>query len=51
MNFLTKHGIGSYEELVELCVAVAVSIRTRENLRDTEPRIADHALLGKQIDT
>ncbi len=52
MNFLTEHGIGSYEELAERCDAVvAASIRTRENLRDTEQRIADLALLGKQIDT
>ena len=37
---------------MELCDAVAAaSIRTRENLRDTEQRIADLALLGKQIDT
>ena len=51
-NFLTEHGIGSYEELVERCDAVAAaSIRTRESLRDTEQRIADLALLGKQIDT
>ena len=52
MNFLTEHGIGSYEELVERCDAVSTaSIRTRESLRDTEQRIADLALLGKQIDT
>ena len=52
MNFLTEPGIGSYEELVERCDAVsAASIRTRESLRDTEQRIADLALLGKQIDT
>ena len=52
MNFLTEHGIGSYEELVERCDAVsAASIRTRENLQDTEQRIVDLALLGKQIDT
>lgn len=52
INFLTEHGIGSYEELVERCDAVAAaSIRTREALRDTEQRIADLALLGKQIDT
>ena len=52
MNFLAEHGIGSYEELVERCDAVsAASIRTRENLRDTEQRITDLALLGKQIDT
>lgn len=52
MNFLTEHGIGSYEELVERCNAVSdASIRTKESLRDTEQRIADLALLGKQIDT
>ena len=52
INFLTEHGIDSYEELVERCEAVsAASIRTRESLRDTEQRIADLALLGKQIDT
>ena len=52
MNFLTEHGIGSYEELVERCDAVvAASIRTRENLRDTEQRIANLSLLRKQIDT
>ena len=52
MNFLTEHGIGSYEELAERCDAVAAaSIRTRESLRDTEQQIADLTLLGKQIDT
>ena len=52
MNFLTEHGIGSYEELVERCDAIATaSIRTRESLRDTEQQITDLALLGKQIDT
>lgn len=29
----------------------AASIRTRESLRDTEQRIANRSLLGKQIDT
>ena len=52
MNFLTEHGIGSYEELVEQCDAVAAaSIRTRESLRDVEQQITDLAPLGKQIDT
>src|SRR5699024_5911077 len=52
MNFLTEHGIGSYEELVERCDAVAsASIRTRESLRHTEQQIADLTLLEKQIDT
>ena len=52
MNFLTEHGIGIYEELEERRDAIAAaSIRTRVSLRDTEQRIADLALLGKQIDT
>lgn len=52
MNFLTEHGISSYEELVERCDAVAAaSIRTRESLRDTEQRITNLALIGRQIDT
>ena len=52
MNFLTEHGIGSYEELVERCDAVtAAYIRTRDSLRDTEQQIADLAIIGKQIDT
>ena len=52
MNFLTEHGIDSYEELVERCDAIAAaSIRTRESLRDTEQRITDLTLLEKQIDT
>ena len=52
MNFLTEHGIGSYEALVERCDAVAAaSIRTGESLRAAEQQIADLALLGKQIDT
>ena len=52
MNFLTEHGIGSYEELAERCDTVAAaSIRTRESLRDTEQQITNLALLGKQIDT
>ena len=52
MNFLTEQGIGSYEELVERCDAVAAaSIHTRKSLRDVEQQITDLALLGKQIDT
>ena len=52
MNFLIEHGIGSYEELVERCDAVAAaSICTRESLRDTEQRITNLALIGKQIDS
>ena len=51
MNFLTEHGIGSYEELEERCDAVAAAaIRAREDLRDIEQQITDLTLLGKQID-
>ena len=52
MNFLTEHGIGSYEELEERCDAVsAASIRTRESLRDVEQQMTDLTLLRKRIDT
>ena len=52
MNFLTEHGIDSYEELKERCDAIAAAtIRTRESLRDVEQQLTDLALLGKQIDT
>ena len=52
MNFLAEHGIGSYDELVERCDAIAAaSIRTRESLRDTEQQIVDLSILRKQIDT
>ena len=52
MNFLTEHGIGSYKELAERCDAIfAASIRARKSLWDTEQRIADLALLVKQITT
>lgn len=51
-NFLTEHDIGSYEELAQRCNTVAAaSIRTRENLRDTEQQITDLTLLSKQIET
>ena len=52
MQFLTEHGIGSYEELAERRHAVAAaSIRTRESLRDTERQIADLALLWESRST
>ena len=51
MNFLTEHGIGSYEELVERCNAVsAASIRTREGLRDVEQgRTVDGETFMKEL--
>lgn len=53
MNFITKHGIGSCEKLVEryYTIAAPLSTPTRESLRDTERRIANLALLGKRTDT
>ena len=52
MNFITEHGIGSYQELAERSDAVSASvIRTRASLRDTEQKIADLALLSKHIAT
>lgn len=52
MNFITEHGIGSYEELAERSdAASAATIRTRESLRDTEQKIAELALLSKHIAT
>jgi len=52
MNFITERGIGSYEELAERSdAASAATIRTRENLRDTEQKIAELALLSKHIAT
>ena len=52
MSFLTEHGIGSYEELVERCNAVSAAfVRARESLRDVEQQITGLALLRKQIDT
>ena len=52
MNFLTEHGIGSYEELVERCDAVAAaSIRTREKPAGYGTADRRPCPPGKQIDT
>ena len=52
MNFITEHGIGSYEELAERCdAASAASARIKADLRETEQRIAGLSLLKKHIDT
>lgn len=51
MNFLTKHVIGSYEELMEQCDAVATtSVHTMKSPRNTELQIVNLTLLGKQTD-
>ena len=51
MNFLPEQSIDRYEEFAERCDDVAVTIRTRERLRDMEQQITNLALMGKQIDT
>ncbi len=52
MNFITEHGIGSYEELAERSdAASAASTQIKADLRETEQRIADLSLLKKNLDT
>ena len=52
MNFLTEHGISSYEVLVEKAmVVVANSDRLLASIKTTESRMEDLALLMKHADT
>jgi len=52
MNFLTEHGISTYEELEEKTAAVAAaSDRLLASIKSTENRMADLALLMKYADT
>ena len=51
-NFLTEHGIGSYEELLDRCEAVSTSVaRLKADLRDTGTRIDELALKMKHVGT
>ncbi len=51
-NFLTEHGIGSYEELVDRCEAASASVsRLKAGLRDTGARIDELALKMKHVGT
>ena len=51
-NFLTEHGIGSYEELLDRCEATTVSVaRLKADLRDTGARIDELALKMKHVST
>ena len=51
-NFLTEHGIGSYEELLDRCEATTVSVaRLKANLRDTGAKIDELALKIKHVGT
>ena len=51
-NFLTEHGIGSYEELLDRCEAATVSVaRIKANLRDAGAKIDELALKMKHVGT
>ena len=51
-NFLTEHGIGSYEELLDRCEAATVSVaRLKANLRDAGAKIDELALKMKHVGT
>ena len=51
-NFLTEHGIGSYEEWLDRCKATTVSVaRLKANLRDTGAKIDELALKIKHVGT
>ena len=51
-NFLTEHGIGSYEELLDRCEATTVSVaKLKANLRDTGAKIDELALKIKHVGT
>ena len=51
-NFLTEHGIGSYEELLDRCEAATVSVaRIKANLRDGGAKIDELALKMKHVGT
>lgn len=52
MNFLTEHGISSYEELEEKAVVIsAASDKLLATIKNTEGRIADLSLLVKHAAT
>ena len=51
-NFLTEHGIGNYEELVDRCEAASASTaRLKADLRDAGARIDELALKMKHVST
>ena len=52
MNFLTEHGIGSYEELLDRCEVASASVaRLKADLRDTRAKIDELALKMKHVST
>ena len=51
-NFLTEHGIGSYEELLDRCEAASASVaRLKADLRDTGAKADESALKMKHVAT
>ena len=51
-NFLTEHGIGSYEELLDRCEAASASVaRLKADLRDTGAKIDELTLKMKHVAT
>ena len=51
-NFLTEHGIGSYEELVDRCEAASASVvRLKADLRDTGAKVDELVLKMKHVST
>ena len=51
-NFLTEHGIGSYEELLDRCEAASASVaRLKADLRDTGAKIDELTLKMKHVGT
>ena len=51
-NFLTEHGIGSYEELLDRCEAASASVaRLKADLRDTGAKIDELTLKVKHVGT
>ena len=51
-NFLTEHGIGSYEELSDRCEAASASTaRLKADLRDTGAKVDELALKMKHVGT
>ena len=51
-NFLTEHGIGRYEELLDRCEAASASVvRLKADLRDTGAKIDELTLKMKHVGT
>ena len=51
LNFLTEHGISSYEELAERATGAAATARVKADLRATEKKMERLTLTMKHADT